>query len=82
MTDAVKLLTEAEWNHIWAQANNKTPAQMREYLRERGLIAPEPDPVTLETVIADKFRSWHWSFQDHEVNELARAVRAFTKEQS
>ena len=50
MTDAPKLLTEAEWRGLWRETD--TPAPFFEWIapyRERGLIAPEPvDPLEAE----------------------------------
>ena len=50
MTDAVKLLTEAEWRTLFVA---KSGAEIMETLRERGLIAPEPDKLAV--AVGDAF---------------------------
>lgn len=40
MTTEPKLLTEADFNRVWALRDS--PVELRAFLRERGLIAEEP----------------------------------------
>lgn len=64
MTDAVKLLTEAEARAIYIAATS--PDDFNNRLRERGLIAPEPTcPLLIEArAVVARNSSWRLSDED------------------